>query len=68
MADPLSVVASIVSISSAGLKISFGLITLAEQVAIAPKRITRPSDDISLTCGILCVPELTVGSFRLTFI
>ncbi|KAF2104685.1 hypothetical protein NA57DRAFT_70893 [Rhizodiscina lignyota] len=53
MADPLSLTASIVGVAGAGTKIALELITLAETVATAPRRIKRIADDVSLTCAVL---------------
>jgi len=53
MADPLSVAASVIGVTSAGMKISMTLFSLAETVATANERVEHIASDISSTCGIL---------------
>ena len=53
MADPLSLISSVVGVAGAGTKIALELITLAEAVATAPRRIKRIAEDVSITCAVL---------------
>lgn len=53
MADPLSIVASIIGVAAAGVKVSISLYALAETVKTAGKRVHAIANDISSTCGIL---------------
>lgn len=55
MADPLSITASIVGITAAGVQVSISLFALAETVSTASERVSSVANDISSTCGILCV-------------
>ena len=51
--DPLSVIASVIGVAGAGLKLSLAPISLAETVGTAAESMKMLSDDIYITCGIL---------------
>lgn len=51
--DPLSVVASVAGVATAGIKVSLTLYALAETVATANDRVESIANDISSTCGIV---------------
>jgi hypothetical protein len=53
MADPLSVVGSVVGIVAVGARVSVSLFALAEAVNTASDRVASIANDVSSTCGIL---------------
>jgi len=51
--DPLSIAASVVGITAAGMQAAVKLWALAEKVATASDKVKSVGDDISITCAVL---------------